>query len=83
MRQQATAQPRRCSRAGIDPRGVDPAAPNPLLGLRFFVDRMEPAYAHLGASGSGAARDEQGRLDLEARPRAALPLVRALHAART
>jgi endoglucanase len=30
--------------AGIDPRGVDPAAPNPLLGLRFFVDRMEPAY---------------------------------------
>ena len=30
--------------AGIDPRGVDPASPNPLLGLRFFVDRMEPAY---------------------------------------
>jgi endoglucanase len=30
---------------GIDPRGVDPALPNPLLGLRWFVDRMEPAYA--------------------------------------
>jgi endoglucanase len=29
---------------GIDPRGVDPAAPNPLLGQRFFLDRMEPAY---------------------------------------
>ena len=29
---------------GIDPRGVDPAAPDPLLGLKFFVDRMEPAY---------------------------------------
>jgi endoglucanase len=29
---------------GIDPRGVDPASPNPLLGLRWFVDRMEPAY---------------------------------------
>jgi endoglucanase len=30
--------------AGIDPRAVDPAAPNPLLGQRFFLDRMEPAY---------------------------------------
>jgi endoglucanase len=29
---------------GIDPKGVDPALPNPLLGQRFFVDRMEPAY---------------------------------------
>ncbi len=29
---------------GIDPRGVDPSAPNPLLGQRFFLDRMEPAY---------------------------------------
>jgi endoglucanase len=29
---------------GIDPRGVDPTSPNPLLGLRWFVDRMEPAY---------------------------------------
>ena len=29
---------------GIDPRGVDPALPNPLLGQRFFTDRMEPAY---------------------------------------
>ena len=23
---------------------MDPAAPNPLLGQRFFLDRMEPAY---------------------------------------
>jgi endoglucanase len=30
--------------SGIDPRGVDPGSPNPLLGLRYFVDRMEPAY---------------------------------------
>ncbi|HEX6652260.1 MAG TPA: glycoside hydrolase family 6 protein [Thermoleophilaceae bacterium] len=30
--------------AGIDPRAVDPSAPNPLLGQRFFVDRLEPAY---------------------------------------
>jgi endoglucanase len=29
---------------GIDPRGLDPSSPSPLLGLRFFVDRMEPAY---------------------------------------
>ena len=29
---------------GIDPRAVDPAATNPLLGLTYFVDRMEPAY---------------------------------------
>jgi endoglucanase len=39
---------------GIDPRGVDPSSPNPLVGLRFFVDRMEPAYmtwAHWQRSG--------------------------------
>src|SRR5918992_6006794 len=30
--------------AGIDPKAVDPASPNPLLGQRFFLDRMEPAY---------------------------------------
>jgi endoglucanase len=29
---------------GIDARGVDPALPNPLLGQRFFLDRLEPAY---------------------------------------
>ena len=29
---------------GIDPRGIDPAAPNPLRGLRWFVDPLEPAY---------------------------------------
>ncbi len=30
--------------AGIDPRGFAPGSPNPLLGLTWFVDRMEPAY---------------------------------------
>ena len=29
---------------GIDPRGVDPAAANPLRGLRWYVDPLEPAY---------------------------------------
>jgi len=29
---------------GIDPRGVDPAAANPLRGLRWYVDPVEPAY---------------------------------------
>src|SRR4029453_7169282 len=29
---------------GLAPKAVDPASPNPLLGQRFFVDRMEPAY---------------------------------------
>jgi endoglucanase len=28
----------------IDPRGVDPSSPNPLVGTKWFVDRMEPAY---------------------------------------
>jgi len=29
----------------LDPRAVDPLAPNPLVGTKWFVDRMEPAYA--------------------------------------
>ena len=28
----------------LDLRAVDPAAPNPLVGTKYFVDRMEPAY---------------------------------------
>jgi endoglucanase len=28
----------------LDMRGAAPDAPNPLLGTKFFVDRMEPAY---------------------------------------
>jgi endoglucanase len=28
----------------LDMRGVDPASPNPLVGTKWFVDRMEPAY---------------------------------------
>ncbi|MFN2617568.1 MAG: glycoside hydrolase family 6 protein [Thermoleophilaceae bacterium] len=30
--------------SSVDPRGVDPASPNPLVGLRFYVDHSEPAY---------------------------------------
>jgi endoglucanase len=30
--------------AGVDPRGVDPAAPNPLRGVRWYVDPVEPAF---------------------------------------
>jgi endoglucanase len=29
----------------FDPRGVDPASPNPLAGLRLFVDHDSPAWA--------------------------------------
>ena len=32
------------STASVDPRGVDPASPNPLAGLRFYLDHGEPAY---------------------------------------
>ncbi len=46
--------------AGIDPRGVEPASPNPLLGLRFFVDRMEPAY---GNWARWKRRGEDGKAD--------------------
>ena len=28
----------------LDVRGVDPWSPNPLVGTKYFVDRMEPAY---------------------------------------
>jgi endoglucanase len=28
----------------LDVRGVDPSSPNPLVGTKWFVDRMEPAY---------------------------------------
>ena len=47
--------------AGIDPRGVDPSLPNPLLGLRFFVDRMEPAY---GDWAKYTRRGQKGRAKL-------------------
>ena len=30
--------------AGPDPRGVDPASPNPLAGLSFYVDHNSPAW---------------------------------------
>jgi endoglucanase len=29
---------------GVDPRGTDPSSPNPLRGLRWYVDPVEPAY---------------------------------------
>ena len=33
---------------GVDPRAVDPAAPNPLRGMRWYVDPLEPAYRSYG-----------------------------------
>jgi endoglucanase len=30
--------------AGVDARGTDPRSPNPLRGLRWYVDPLEPAY---------------------------------------
>ena len=45
---------------GRDPRGVDPRSPNPLFGLRFFVDPEEPSardyrrYLRKGKKGSAA-----------------------------
>src|SRR4051812_49889005 len=36
-------QPLTGSVNGLDPRGVDPRSPNPLAGLRFFVDPEEPS----------------------------------------
>src|SRR5215217_964886 len=56
--------------AGIDPRAVDPAAPNPLLGQRFFVDRMEPAYlqwAKWKRAGQDGAADTIWKLAREPR----------------
>jgi endoglucanase len=41
-------------RTGVDPHGADPGSPNPLAGLRFFVDPTEPAYlsyAHYAREG--------------------------------
>ena len=38
------AAPGRSPAAAPDPRGLDPAAPNPLTGLRFFVDHWEPSW---------------------------------------
>src|SRR5215210_6403508 len=32
------------SQPNIEPRGLDPASPDPLLGARLFVDPEEPAY---------------------------------------
>jgi endoglucanase len=55
---------------GVDPRGVDPSSPNPLLGHRFFVDRMEPAYvqwARWTRSGQASKADTIWRLAREPR----------------
>jgi len=43
---------------GRDPRGVDPRAPNPLSGLRFFVDPEEPSVTDYHRYlGQGRKRD--------------------------
>ena len=53
--------------AGIDPKAVDPSLPNPLLGQRFFLDRMEPAYMQW-AKWKRSGQTHQGEHDLEAGP---------------
>jgi endoglucanase len=40
----------------LDPRAVDTTAPNPLVGTKWFVDRMEPAY-HQWARWKRAGKD--------------------------
>ena len=55
---------------GIDPKGVDPSLPNPLLGQRFFLDRMEPAYmqwAHWRRSGETGKANQLWKLAREPR----------------
>ena len=55
---------------GIDPRAVDPAAADPLLGLTYFVDRMEPAYmswSRWKRSGQGAKASTIWKLAREPR----------------
>jgi len=55
---------------GIDPKGVDPSLPNPLLGQRFFLDRMEPAYmqwAHWRRAGETTNANQLWKLAREPR----------------
>jgi endoglucanase len=55
---------------GIDPRGVDPSSANPLVGLKFFVDRLEPAYqswTNYKRSGQAANADLMWKLAREPR----------------
>jgi endoglucanase len=54
----------------LDPRAVDPAASNPLVGTKWFVDRMEPAYsqwARWKRAGKTGAADTIWRLAREPR----------------
>src|SRR4051794_5492506 len=56
----ATASANFPVQAPTAPRGVDPASPTPLAGLRFYVDHGEPAfrqfrrYRHRGQRGRAA-----------------------------
>jgi endoglucanase len=54
----------------LDVRGADPNAPNPLVGTKWFVDRMEPAYmqwARWKRQGQAADADTIWRLAREPR----------------
>jgi endoglucanase len=54
----------------LDPRAVDPVAPNPLVGTKWFVDRMEPAYtqwARWKRAGKDGDADEIWKLAREPR----------------
>ena len=56
--------------AGVDPRGVDPHAPNPLTGLRFFVDPTEPAFqSYSRFTRQGRKNDAQLMWKLAGQPR--------------
>jgi endoglucanase len=43
--------------AQVDPRGVDPASPNPLEGVRFFVDRESQSWRQWRAYTRAGRRD--------------------------
>jgi endoglucanase len=54
--------------APSDPRGVDPSSPNPLVGLRFFVDHTTPAwrqYSYYRRRHRGAAAAQMWKLARE------------------
>jgi endoglucanase len=71
------AKPRDCGTAspstgppGVDARGADPASPNPLRGLRWFVDPREPAWrSYASYRRSGARRNAELMWHIAREPR--------------
>ena len=55
---------------GRDPRGVDPSSPNPLAGLRLYVDPQEPSVGdYRRYLGQGRARDAALVKKIASRPK--------------